>query len=110
LTETILPTLASELGTREIFFFDHHLCHAAQAYFLNAYDTADILVVDGWGGDGSTSLFHADHGRFRLLERCDKCWSLGMFYGAASFYANQGWWGAGKLMGLSSYGRAISAS
>lgn len=105
-TERILPTLAGELGTREIFFFDHHLCHAAQAYFLNSYETADVLVADGWGGDGSTSLFHVDQGRFRLLERYDKCWSLGMFYGAASDYANQGWWGAGKLMGLSSYGRS----
>lgn len=106
LTSTILPTLADELGTREIFLFDHHLCHAAQAYYLNPFPTADVLVADGWGGDGSTSLFHVDHGRFRLLERYDNCWSLGMFYGAASAYANLGWWGAGKLMGLSSYGRS----
>lgn len=106
LTTTILPTLAADLGTRDIFFFDHHLCHAAQAYCLNPYDTADVLVADGWGGDGSTSLFHVDSGSFRLLERYDRCWSLGMFYGAASAYAKQGWWGAGKLMGLSSYGRS----
>ncbi|MBB5159524.1 carbamoyltransferase [Saccharopolyspora phatthalungensis] len=106
LTKTFLPTLADELGTKDIIFFDHHLCHAAQAYFLNPYHSADILVADGWGGDGSTSLFHAEGGRFRLLERYDKCWSLGMFYGAASAYANLGWWGAGKLMGLSSYGHS----
>lgn len=106
LTETILPTLAGELGTREIIFFDHHLCHAAGAYFLNPYERADILVADGWGGDGSTSLFHVDRGHFRLLERYDKRWSLGMFYGAAAAYAKLGWWGAGKFMGLSSYGRA----
>jgi carbamoyltransferase len=106
LTETILPTLATELGTREIFFFDHHLCHAAQAYCLNSHATADILVADGWGGDGSTSLFHVHNGKFRLLERFDRCWSLGMLYGAASAYARQGWWGGpGKLMALSSYGR-----
>lgn len=105
LTDMILPTLAGELGTRDILFFDHHLCHAAQAYFLNSYNTADILVIDGWGGDGSTSLFHADHGTFRLLERYDKSWSLGVFYESASFYAKLGWFGAGKLMGLSSYGR-----
>lgn len=106
LTETILPTLAGQLGTRDIIFFDHHLCHAAQAYYLNPYPTADVLVADGWGGDGSTSLFHVDNGHFRLLERYDKLWSLGMMYGAASAYARLGWWGAGKLMGLSSYGRA----
>ncbi|MEV0374399.1 carbamoyltransferase C-terminal domain-containing protein [Streptomyces sp. NPDC050636] len=105
LTATILPTLADKLGTQDIIFFDHHLCHAAQAYYLNPYPTADVLVADGWGGDGSTSLFHVDNGRFRLLERYDKCWSLGMMYGAASAYARLGWWGAGKLMGLSSYGR-----
>lgn len=105
LTDIILPTLGAELGTREIFFFDHHLCHAAQVYCLNPYATADILVADGWGGDGSTSLFHVQNGEFRLLERFDRCWSLGMLYGAASAYGKQGWWGAGKLMGLSSYGR-----
>jgi carbamoyltransferase len=105
LTEAILPTLCSEMGTREIFFFDHHLCHAAQAYFLNPCDTADILVVDSSGGAGSTSLFHADQGRFRLLERYDNRWSLGAFYQAASAYATLSWSGAGKLMGLSSYGR-----
>lgn len=105
LTSTILPTLAAELGTRDIAFFDHHLCHAAGAYFLNPHGKADILVADGWGGDGSTSLFHVDSGSFRLLERYDKRWSLGMFYGAAAAYAKLGWWGAGKLMGLSSYGR-----
>ncbi len=105
LTETIMPTLAAELGTRDIFFFDHHLCHAAQTYCLNPYAAADVLVADGWGGDGSTSMFHVDNGNFRLLERFDKRWSLGILYGAASAYAKQGWWGAGKLMGLSSYGR-----
>ncbi|MGD3107187.1 carbamoyltransferase C-terminal domain-containing protein [Streptomyces sp. YGL11-2] len=105
LTDIILPGLAGELGTRDIIFFDHHLCHAAQAYYLNPCRTADVLVADGWGGDGSTSLFHVHDGRFRLLERYDRCWSLGVFYGAASAYANLGWWGAGKLMGLSSYGR-----
>ncbi|MDH6139956.1 carbamoyltransferase [Kitasatospora sp. GP30] len=105
LTETILPTLAGELGTRDIAFFDHHLCHAAQAYYLNPHPTADVLVADGWGGDGSTSLFHVADGCFRLLERYDRTWSLGMFYGAASAYARLGTWGAGKLMGLSSYGR-----
>ena len=104
-TDVILPTLGRDLGSREIIFFDHHLCHAAQAYFMNSYETTDVLVADGWGGDGSTSLFHVDKGRFRLLERYDRCWSLGIFYGAASDYAKQGWWGAGKLMGLSSYGR-----
>lgn len=104
-TATILPTIGGQLPTRDIWFFDHHLCHAVGAYCLNPYERADALVADGWGGDGSTSLFHVEGGVFRLLERYDKCWSLGMFYGAASAYANLGWWGGGKLMGLSSYGR-----
>lgn len=105
LTDVIFPGLGRDLGTRDIFFFDHHLCHAAQVYAFNSAETADILVADGWGGDGSTSLFHADRGRFRLLERYEEAWSLGLFYQAATVYADLGWWGQGKLMGLSSYGR-----
>lgn len=105
LTETILPTLAGELRNRDILFFDHHLCHAAHVYYLNPYPTADVLVTDGWGGDGSTSLYHVDNGAFRLLERYDEQWSLGIMYEAASCFAGLGRFGQGKLMGLSSYGR-----
>ena len=105
LTATILPELAHLLGTREIFFFDHHLCHAAQTYWFNPYASADLLVVDGNGGAGATSLFHVTDGRFRLIDRYDNRWSLGVFYEAGGFYAGLGWDAAGKLMGLSSYGR-----
>jgi carbamoyltransferase len=102
---TILPELTDQLGTKEILFFDHHLCHAAETYWLNPHADADVLVADGSGGAGSTSLFHASDGRFRLLDRYDNRWSLGVFYEAGGFYAGLGWDAAGKLMGLSSYGK-----
>ncbi len=105
ITDVILPRLGRELARKEIIFFDHHLCHAAQVYYLNPYQRADVLVTDGSGGDGSTSLFHVEGGRFRLLERYSERWSLGILYAAASKYARLGWLGQGKLMGLSSYGR-----
>jgi carbamoyltransferase len=105
LTSIVLPELAQVLGAKEIFFFDHHLCHAAQTYWFNPYPSADLLVVDGNGGAGATSLFHVTNGRFRLLDRYDTRWSLGVFYEAGGFYAGLGWDAAGKLMGLSSYGK-----
>lgn len=103
-TETILPTLGPQLQQREIAFFDHHRCHAAHAYFLNAHPQAAILVVDGWGGDGSTSLYRAAGGELTLLERYRAHASLGVFYESAAYYAGLGWDAPGKLMGLSSYG------
>jgi carbamoyltransferase len=105
LTATILPGMADDLRHKEIFFFDHHLCHAAQTYWFNAHSKADILVADGMGGAGATSLFAVDDGRFELLDRYSHSWSLGIFYEAAAYYAGLGWDAAGKLMGLSSYGR-----
>ena len=92
-------------GSREILFFDHHLCHAAETYWLNPYPAADVLIADGQGGAGATSLFTVDNGRFRLLDRYPHAWSLGIFYEAAAAYAGLGWDAAGKLMGLSSFGR-----
>lgn len=103
LTDAILPALGAELGCREIAFFDHHRCHAAHSYFLNPHPRADVLVVDGWGGDGSVSLYRADEGELTLLERYGQSASLGIFYEAAAYYAGLGWDAAGKLMGLSSY-------
>jgi len=104
LTSTILPGMVGELRQRDIFFFDHHLCHAAQTYWFNPHPRADILVADGMGGAGATSLFSVQDGRFRLLDRYPHAWSLGIFYEAAAYYAGLGWDAAGKLMGLSSYG------
>ena len=103
-TDIILPALAGEFRSKDIHFFDHHLCHAAQTYWMNPYDRADVLVVDGSGGDGSSSLYQVADGGFRLLERHGVPWSLGILYEAAAYYANLGWNAAGKLMGLSSYG------
>jgi carbamoyltransferase len=105
LTATILPGLTGELRNREIFFFDHHLCHAAQTYWFNPHPVADILIADGMGGAGATSLFTVNNGRFQLIERYSHAWSLGIFYEAAAYYAGLGWDAAGKLMGLSSYGQ-----
>jgi carbamoyltransferase len=104
-TSAILPSLAGELGADEITFFDHHLCHAAQAYWLNSFPVADVLVYDGTGGDCSTSMFRVDEGRFELLERHPVASSLGIFYESAAAYAGLGPCAGGKLMGLSSYGR-----
>lgn len=103
LTETILPSLGRELGCREIVFYDHHRCHAAHSYFLNEFPRADVLVIDGWGGDGSVSLYRAEDGDLQLLERYGEALSLGIFYETAAAYAGLGWNSAGKLMGLSSY-------
>jgi len=105
LTDVVLPTLGSRLRCRDIMFFDHHLCHAAQTYWCNAHDRADVLVADGTGGGGSTSLFRVVGGTFTLLDRYPHVWSLGIFYEAAAHYAGLGWDAAGKLMGLSSYAR-----
>ncbi|MCX4763832.1 hypothetical protein OG562_23255 [Streptomyces sp. NBC_01275] len=104
-TEALLPRLAGQLRSREVMYFDHHLCHAAQTYWMNPHHEADVLVLDGSGGNCSTSMYHVRDGEFRLLERHPAKHSLGILYEAAAYYSAMGWNAAGKLMGLASYAR-----
>ena len=41
----------------DIRFVDHHLAHAANAYFLSPYQDAAILVLDAVGEDSTTSIY-----------------------------------------------------
>lgn len=100
----LLPELGPTLRA-PVHAFDHHLCHAAATVWLSGCQSADVLVVDGTGGWPSTSLFAARDGGLCLVERYGTPTSLGLFYEAASLWAGLGSHGAGKLMGLASYGR-----
>lgn len=52
----IFPTL----GRQHV---DHHTCHAASAYYMSGFETADVLTIDGVGDTYSVRLFHGDRGK-----------------------------------------------
>ena len=90
-------------GTIEIV--DHHLSHAASAYFFSGFDEAAILTVDGVG-EWPTTTYNAGVGAdIKRLGQVDFPHSLGLFYSALTGYlgfeVNEGEY---KVMGLAPYG------
>ncbi len=59
---------------------EHHRAHAASAYYHAPFDSAAILVMDGFGDRCSTSLHHGRGAEIRTLERNRLLDSLGILY------------------------------
>ena len=90
----------------KIYFPDHHMSHAAYAYYTSPFKESAILTVDGVG-EWTTTSFGSAHGNsIKLTNHLEWPHSLGMFYSAFTYYlgfkVNEGEY---KLMGLSSYGK-----
>jgi carbamoyltransferase len=87
---------------------DHHLAHAASAYYTSGRSERQLVVtLDGAGDGHSTCIWRGDGGRLEPLLQLDQRASLGWFYGAVT--EGLGWWhgdGEGKTMGLAAYGDA----
>ena len=98
--------IAKEMGIKKrIHFCDHHLSHAASAFFPSPFDQAAILTLDGVG-EWSTATFGVGQGaQIQLLKEIRFPNSFGLLYSAFTYYTgfkiNSGEY---KLMGLASYG------
>lgn len=103
--------IARELGwNREIRFCDHHLSHAAAAFYPSPFEEAAILTIDGVG-EWSTTTFGVGRGnRIELNREIRFPNSLGLLYSAFTYFTgfkvNSGEY---KLMGLAPYGKPIYA-
>lgn len=91
---------------RRVYSFDHHLCHAASAYYGSGFDEAAVLCMDGKGEATSISMWYGKDGRIKLLRRYGIFDSLGYLYGSITdflgFRINDGEY---KVMGLAPYGK-----
>jgi len=89
----------------EIIFPEHHMSHAAHAFFTSPFDESAILTVDGVGEWSTTSYGVAKNNSIELSAGIQWPHSIGMFYSAFTYFlgfkVNEGEY---KLMGLSSYG------
>lgn len=88
-----------------ILFPEHHLSHAASAYFPSAFQEAAILTVDGVGEWATASIAHAKNNKITFKKVLNFPHSLGLFYSAFTYYlgfkVNSGEY---KMMGLAPYG------
>jgi carbamoyltransferase len=89
-----------------IRFYQHHLCHAATAFYASGLPESAVLVFDGHGEERTVSIYHGQGRSLRDVRHVGLPHSLGWFYSAATEYlgwdANEG---EVKLMGLAPYGR-----
>jgi carbamoyltransferase len=88
-----------------LLFSEHHLSHAASAFFPSPFDEAVVLTLDGVGEWASTSLALGTGNKIEVLKEIHFPHSLGLLYSAFTYYAgfkvNSGEY---KVMGLSPYG------
>jgi carbamoyltransferase len=89
----------------KILFTEHHLSHAASAFYVSPYEEAAILTIDGVGEWSTTSIGTGSGKDIRFLKEIRFPHSLGLLYSAVTYYCgfevNAGEY---KLMGLAPYG------
>ena len=84
---------------------DHHIAHAASAFYPSGFETSGILVVDGSGDGVATTLARGGPDGITVFKQFDYTQSLGWFYEAVTEHVGLGdWHSTGKLMGLAAYG------
>ncbi len=89
----------------KLLYAEHHMAHAASAFFPSPFDRAAVLTLDGVGEWCTTSIGRGDGAHLELLKEIHYPHSLGLLYSALTYYCgfkvNSGEY---KLMGLAPYG------
>ena len=88
-----------------LLFSEHHLSHAASAFYPSPFEKAAILTLDGVGEWTTTSLFVGQGKTLKVIKEIHFPHSLGLLYSAFTYYigfkVNSGEY---KMMGLAPYG------
>ena len=88
-----------------LYFAEHHISHAASAFYPSPFESAGILSIDGVGEWATTSIAKGDKESIKLLQELHFPHSLGLLYSAFTYYlgfkVNSGEY---KVMGLAPYG------
>lgn len=94
----------------KLLFPEHHLSHAASAFYPSPFDRAAILTIDGVGEWATASICLGEGNKITVLKELDFPHSLGLLYSAFTYFCgfkvNSGEY---KLMGLAPYGNHGSA-
>ena len=89
----------------QLLFSEHHLSHAASAFFPSPFEEAVILTMDGVGEWATTSAAIGSGNSLRVIKEIHFPHSLGLLYSAMTYYTgfkvNSGEY---KVMGLAPYG------
>ncbi len=93
----------------EVKFIEHHLSHAAWAFYTSPFKSSAVLTIDGVGEWTTTSLYQASETEFKVIKEQHYPHSLGLLYSSFTQYlgfrVNDGEY---KMMGLAPYGNRTS--
>ena len=115
LFKSMLKRQLSTLGMKDfkktqLLFAEHHLSHAASAFFPSPYREAAILTVDGAGEWATVSLCEGKDNSIRIRKELHFPDSAGLLYAAFTYFlgfkVNSDEY---KVMGLAAYGSAGDA-
>lgn len=88
-----------------VLFPEHHLSHAASAFYPSPFKDAAILTLDGVGEWATATIAHGEGKQIKILRELHFPHSIGLLYSAFTYYCgfrvNSGEY---KLMGLAPYG------
>lgn len=100
-----------QFSSDELLFSEHHLSHAASAFYPSPFDEAVVLTMDGVGEWATTSVAIGRGSELKIIRDLVFPHSLGLLYSAFTSYSgfrvNSGEY---KLMGLAPYGKPRFAS
>jgi len=93
----------------KLLFPEHHLSHAASAFYPSPFEESAILTIDGVGEWATTTIGKGKGKEIEILKEMRFPHSVGLFYSACTYYlgfrVNSGEY---KLMGLAPYGNPES--
>jgi len=106
LIKELANTLGAGINWRErLLFSEHHLSHAASAFYPSPFDSAAVLTLDGVGEWTTTSVALGKGKDLKVIKEIHFPHSLGLLYSAFTYYTgfkvNSGEY---KVMGLAPYG------
>ena len=108
LQDHLKKTIGSLGKIDKLLFTEHHMSHAASAFYPSPYEKAAILTVDGVGEWTTTSIGLGNGNNLEIFQEIHYPHSLGLLYSAFTYYCgfkvNSGEY---KLMGLAPFGKPI---
>lgn len=106
ITKELAKTLGDEvIWSERLLFSEHHLSHAASAFYPSPFESAAVLTLDGVGEWTTTSVALGKGRQLKVVKEIHFPHSLGLLYSAFTYYTgfkvNSGEY---KVMGLAPYG------
>lgn len=107
--DSLLRDRYGVLGKNDkLYTVEHHVSHAASAFYPSPFETAAILTVDGVGEWATTTIGKGAGNKIAIIEEIDYPHSIGLMYSAftafCGFKVNSGDY---KFMGLAPYGESV---